>query len=166
MVVEISCKPYVGAYLRKHFKTVMDDGRRAVDLSEVRFVSDFFLNLLSRASARYDKRTTLQGYTDSVMIYISPDEFRRYGFELTKTAQLRFNSFMEDYIKDKCRIYVGIHHRNRGMMVSKAIRRFQEEFSFTEDEFPYATIVKDIQRNVDFDDLFKKSRHQQLSLFG
>lgn len=165
MVVEIFCKPYVAAYLRNHFENVRDSGIDSVDLGAKKFVEEFFRNALSRRSTRYDVRTTLHQYTERVCISISNDDYERYGCFISKTSMLAFNSFLEQHIKSSCRIYVGLLHRNRGMMKAKAIRRFQEECGFTENDFPVETIKKDIDRHVDFENLFRQHNNRQLSLF-
>lgn len=165
MVIEIQCKSYVAAYLKKHHYSICENGVEAVDLSSNRFLKEYFLNVLSRASQRFDNRITLSTYPDKVFIHITNDEFDRYGYTVSKTSMLRFNTFVEDFIKKHSRIYVGLLHRNRGIMKAKAIRRFQEEFGLTEDVFPYETIKKDIDRHVDFEDLFSSHKKQQLSLF-
>ena len=165
MVVAISCKPYVATYLRNHYDVIDDDGVKAINLSASPFIKDYFVSLLAKKSSWRDKQTTLIAYNEVVNIFISMDDFRRHGVFLTKTSIVRFNTFLEGQIKEKSRLYVAVHHRNRGIKKAVAIRKFQDEFGFSESDFPFETIKKDIDRHVDFDNISGRHYDTQLSMF-
>lgn len=136
--VNIAVKPYVKAYLENNFGI-------PVDIRQDPELNDLVNLMLREGSTRLDKIISVNMST-TVELRISKDTFFRYGFTLTKTETLRFNSFLEKRIKFFARTYIS-YHKSLGTSVAKCIRDFQNTFGFSEDIWNYDSIKKDFDRN-------------------
>ena len=116
-----------------------------------------FHHLLKEPSYRRDLYTNdlLTPYTEILEIFISEDEFYRYGWELSKTNVIVFGKFFETRAKFFMRNIVGVY-RGLGLPIFRSIARFQKTFNFDEDAWKYESIKKDFYRHgntrhIDFD---------------
>lgn len=138
--VSVPVKPYVKVFLETNFG------------SPVEFTTSednkFFRNLLKRLDSRDDKKypDVLHHYTETVEVLISEDTFYRYGWELTKTGIVNFGLNFENRAKTMMRTWVGVM-RSVGFPQNTTINNFQERFLFSENEWSYDTIKKDMLRN-------------------
>lgn len=136
--VEIAVKPYVRAYLENNF------GRPA-DLRRDPELNGLLEMMLREGSTRLDKIVSAN-YPATVKIVISKDCFFRYGFTLTKTETLKFNSLLEKRVKFFARTYIA-YHSSLGTSIARSIRDFQNIFGFPEDVWTFDSIKKDFDRN-------------------
>lgn len=136
--VQVAVKSYIRSYLENNFGNPADI-RLDPELNEM------FSLLLREGSTRLDKIISAT-YPTTVNIQISKDVFFRYGFTLTKTETLKFNSFLEKRIKFFMRTYIA-YHQSLGYSTAECIRDFQLIFGFSEDVWPFDSIKKDFDRN-------------------
>lgn len=136
--VEIAVKPYIKAYLENNFGNPADIGKDPE-------LNDLLILMLREGSTRLDKIVSAN-YPTIVKIAISKDSFFRYGFTLTKTETVKFNSFLEKRIKFFARTYIA-YHSSLGTSVARSIRDFQNTFGFPEDIWSFDSIKKDFDRN-------------------
>lgn len=139
--LEVPVKPYIKKYLEKNFGN-------PVNFSGVRGINDFFCLLLDKPTKRYDKRSTLKIYDDVVTVVITRDIFYRYGWNMTPTMVISFNSLFEFLIKTRSRDIISVRKKDANMKVAPSIRQLQLDFDFTEDDFSFDAIKKDLQRHT------------------
>lgn len=99
-------------------------------------------------------------YKSQVKIFIDDDTFSRFGFDMTATSIVYFNSFVEDCIKSEARLFIFVAN-SFGRSIFDSIRDFQNVYGFSEDDFPFETIKQDFQRHKnifkDFDKILGQS---------
>lgn len=102
--VWVPCKGYVKRWLLANFNRPDEYWQELVNLSPNREFADDFKKRLTRAEARRD--SSVKGrYTTRVAIEITYDTFQRYGWELTPTETLRWNTKMESEVKQVLHTY-------------------------------------------------------------
>lgn len=142
--ITIPCKPYVKKYLKNNFGEPADLKRNIELNTSLR-------NKLSKPSTRFDKKypplSKSKTLTTKIEIYISHDDFYRYGWELTKTDTIIFNRQIE--LMAKIQMRHAILQYCLFMSVKDAILKFQTDFNYSEDDWPYESIRKDIQRKLE-----------------
>lgn len=154
--VTVPVKPYVRKFLEINYGTPVNV---LSDPTTHKFVRD----LLKKPNSRFDSKypDSICTYTTEVEVVISEDDFYRYGFELTKTDVVAFGKHFEDRAKVMMRSLVGVYS-GIGLPIKDAILKFQERFSFDEEDWSYETIKKDFYRNgeqqrIDFNnEIFSK----------
>lgn len=154
--VQVPVKPYVKKFIESNYGS-------PVSFASHQEENYFFLQLLKQPCIRRDVQTNdlLNPYTEILEIFISEDDFYRYGWELTKTNILIFGKFFEHRAKFFMRNIVGIYY-GLGLPIYKSIKKFQTTFEFDEDAWKYDSIKKDFYRhgntrNIDFDnEIFHK----------
>jgi len=122
-----------------------------------------FRKLLRKPNTRWDYKhpDIVVNYTREIEIYISEDDFYRYGWELTKTNTVAFGKYFEGNAKFFMRTTVGIY-LGMGLPLNVSINKFQDRFGFDEDTWCYQTIKKDFYRQgnrhtIDFNkEIFNK----------
>jgi len=161
----LPCKSYVKRYLINQFGN-------PVDLRKNRHYYDYLKLLIQRKICRFNKRTHIKPdgsksslYSHSVKIIIDDDTFNRFGFDLTPTSVVKFNTFIEDSIKTQARLFI-FTSTSFGHTRVNAIQDFQDAFGFSEDEFPAESITKDLQRHSDFEKKFKKTFGTSVQNYG
>jgi hypothetical protein len=87
-------------------------------------------------------------YKDEVSIYITQDDFYRYGWDLSKTDIVTINKFIEGKVKILLYTIVGSYVAI-GIPLSESISLFQEKYKFTEDIWSRDSIYKDCIRNLE-----------------
>jgi hypothetical protein len=140
--VSIPCKPYIRKYLVRNFG------------QEVNFRNDpclyhFFIRLLHRNLKTQDHRVDLSYYRSKVLVTFTHDVFKRIGYIMSKSDMVSFNNFVEAYIKMQLIIKIDTHLGYNDNL-SYCIRKIQEEFDFTEDDFQFDSIKKYYTRKSKF----------------
>lgn len=145
--------------------------KRFVELnygSPVDFTSDTdtnqrFLQFISKPDTSRNQHypEKMKAYNCELEVVISEYYFYKYGFELSRTDVVSFNQLFGRRAKSLMRSIVGMYH-GVGLPYNIAIRKFQERFGFTEDDWSFEAIKKDFYRNgtenpIDFDgEIFQK----------
>jgi hypothetical protein len=141
--VSIPIKPYSKRFL------VLNYGEPA-DLSKNPRLNNLFRRFLKKPRYTFDKshlKTISQKYySEQVEIFISENDFYRYGWELSRTDTIAFNREIEELTKFLMRMTVSMYENL--MMQRDAILRFQEKFGFSEDIWPFESIKKDYCRHM------------------
>jgi len=148
--VQIPVKPYVKKFIESNYGSPVNFACHPEEML-------LFHHLLKEPSYRRDLYTNdlLTPYSEILEIFISEDEFYRYGWELSKTNVIVFGKFFETRAKFFMRNIVGVY-RGLGLPIFRSIARFQKTFNFDEDAWKYESIKKDFYRHgntrhIDFD---------------
>ena len=147
--VIIPCKPYVKAYLLANFNRPDEDWPEIVNFADDKVLHDYFLSLLKKGEERYDNRVKCTRYKAQVSIEITYDQFQRYGWMLTLTDTVKFNTLLERRVKQLLYFYVGTL-RVTGMPLMDCVRRFRTATRITEWDWDTDSIRKDLQRHLTF----------------
>lgn len=160
MAVWVPCKGYVKRFLVSNYNRPDDDWAELVNLSPNRELAEDFRRRLIRGEARRD--LTVHGrYTTQVAIEISMDTFQRYGWLLSPTETLHFNSRLERDVKQVLHTYCAMLSIT-GLSIADRIKRFRKATGITEIDWDTDSIRKELQRNakingeVDFEQICKK----------
>jgi hypothetical protein len=142
--VGIALKPYVHRYLVNAYGYPVN-----LYNPDVRWLRQIMIECLRKPEFRFDKRILANFHNEETRFVISNNDFYRYGWIISKTDMLKFNARIESEIKFLSRTFISIE-KCFGVPISTAIRNFQIRYDFTEDDFPYETIKKDLNRNGDY----------------
>ena len=160
MAVWMPCKGYVKRWLLANYNSPDDNWAELVNLSPNRELAEDFRRRLIRGEARRDN--SVRGrYTTQVAIEISMDTFNRYGWMLSPTETLHFNSRLEREVKQVLHTYSAMLSVT-GMSIAERIKRFRKATGITENDWDTGSIRKELQRNakingdVDFEKICKK----------
>ena len=155
MAVWVPCKGYVKRWLLANYNSPDDNWAELVNLSPNRELAEDFRRRLIRGEARRDN--SVRGrYTTQVAIEISMDTFNRYGWMLSPTETLHFNSRLERDVKQVLHTYSAMLSVT-GMSIAERIKRFRKATGITENDWDTDSIRKELQRNakVNGDDGFE-----------
>lgn len=156
MAVWVPCKGYVKRWLLANYNSPDDNWAELVNLSPNRELAEDFRRRLIRGEARRDN--SVRGrYTTQVAIEISMDTFNRYGWMLSPTETLHFNSRLEREVKQVLHTYSAMLSVT-GMSIAERIKRFRKATGITENDWDTDSIRKELQRNakIDAKDDFEK----------
>lgn len=160
MAVWVPCKGYVKRWLLANYNSPDDNWAELVNLSPNRELAEDFRRRLIRGEARRDN--SVRGrYTTQVAIEISMDTFNRYGWMLSPTEALHFNSRLEREVKQVLHTYSAMLSVT-GMSIAERIKRFRKATGITENDWDTDSIRKELQRNAkingdaDFEKICKK----------
>lgn len=156
MAVWVPCKGYVKRWLLANYNRPDDNWAELVNLSPNRELAEDFRRRLIRGEARRDN--SVRGrYTTQVAIEISMDTFNRYGWMLSPTETLHFNSRLERDVKQVLHTYSAMLSVT-GMSIADRIKRFRKATGTTELDWDTDSIRKELQRNakVNGDDGFEQ----------
>lgn len=156
MAVWVPCKGYVKRWLLANYNSPDDNWAELVNLSPNRELAEDFRRRLIRGEARRDN--SVRGrYTTQVAIEISMDTFNRYGWMLSPTETLHFNSRLERDVKQVLHTYSAMLSVT-GMSIAERIKRFRKATGITENDWDTDSIRKELQRNakIDAKDDFEK----------
>lgn len=156
MAVWVPCKGYVKRWLLANYNSPDDNWAELVNLSPNRELAEDFRRRLIRGEARRDN--SVRGrYTTQVAIEISMDTFNRYGWMLSPTETLHFNSRLERDVKQVLHTYSAMLSVT-GMSIADRIKRFRIATGITELDWDTDSIRKELQRNakVNGDDGFEQ----------
>lgn len=155
MAVWVPCKGYVKRWLLDNYNSPDDNWAELVNLSPNRELAEDFRRRLIRGEARRDN--SVRGrYTTQVAIEISMDTFNRYGWMLSPTETLHFNSRLERDVKQVLHTYSAMLSMT-GLSIAERIKRFRKATGITENDWDTDSIRKELQRNakVNGDDGFE-----------
>lgn len=147
MTVQLPAKPYVKAWMENRYGIDHAKFGRVIPLTKETWEGKYFFSLCEAEKRRWDKRVFAK-FSDSVTVLVTYDYYTRYRVTPNPTLILEFNYFAEDLIKEVMRTYVGalVDH---GVKQVDAIRKYQDKYGFTEEDFSFESIKKDVQRNSD-----------------
>lgn len=146
MAVWVPCKGYVKRWLLANYNSPDDNWAELVNLSPNRELAEDFRRRLIRGEARRDN--SVRGrYTTQVAIEISMDTFNRYGWMLSPTETLHFNSRLERDVKQVLHTYSAMLSVT-GMSIAERIKRFRKATGITENDWDTDSIRKELQRNA------------------
>lgn len=91
----------------------------------------------------YSEKSVKRSFFISVLI--SPVEYYRYGWKLSKTDVVSFNKHYEMQAKQLMRSVVG-NYVSFGIPINKAIEKFQTRYHMEEDYWSFEAIKKDFYR--------------------
>lgn len=155
MAVWLPCKGYTKRWLLANYNRPDDNWAELVNLSPNRELAEDFRRRLIRGEARRDN--SVHGrYTTQVAIEISMDTFNRYGWMLSPTETLHFNSRLERDVKQVLHTYSAMLSMT-GLSIAERIKRFRKATGITENDWDTDSIRKELQRNakVNGDDGFE-----------
>lgn len=141
ITVEVNLKPYVAKYLENNYG-------KPIDLSKSKTIRNIFRKYLIKPDYRRDVDITKRvKYENRQIVYIviSEDDFYRYGWELSVTDQMNFNSDMEFIIKQRLHDHLLVL-QPQIKIITKRIDCIRSYFRFTEDDLSYEAIKKDFYR--------------------
>ena len=138
--INLRCKKYVAHFLRqKHGHNPLMDKETSDGI--------FFLNVLNRQ--RKERELAFSSYGEKVTIHISYRNFERYGGELTKTAMIDFNRYMELRLKQVFVAHMEALVDIAGFQQHAAIRLFQQKNGLTDEEWSFYALKKHYQRYLE-----------------
>lgn len=159
-VVWVPTKGYVKRWLLANFNRPDEHWQEIVNLSSCKELAEDFKKRLVRHEARRDK--IVKGhYTTRVAIEITEDTFNRYGWSLTPTEALAWNSMVERKVKMVLHTYNSMLSIT-GLPIRERIKRFRLATGITELDWDTDSIRKELQRNSkvsaeeDFEQIVKK----------
>lgn len=146
MAVWMPCKGYVKRWLLANYNRPDENWPELVNLSANRDLADDFRRRLIRGEAR--RNQSLRGrYTTRVAIEITMDTFQRYGWELSPTETLHFNTRLEREVKQVLHTYSAMLSVT-GLSIADRIKRFRRATGITELDWDTDSIRKELQRNA------------------
>lgn len=92
--IQIFTKPHIAHYLIHHFG-------KPCAIPSGNFITEFLRVNLSKPLKRNDSR--INALNTPVLILLSQDDINRYGYDLTKTAELNFSNSVDNYIRSQIR---------------------------------------------------------------
>ena len=90
ITIDVKVKPYVRYFLEKNYG-------KPVKLETGSFIAKHLVSLLSRPQKTDNHKC--KTYSDEVMICLTEDKFKRFGYGLTKTNTKEFNLAIENHIR-------------------------------------------------------------------
>lgn len=146
-VVWLPCKPYVKQFLLHEYNDPDDAWPEIINLSREQELKADFVASLEKAGKWENKYKNLYRYSEQVAVEIKKDDFYRYGWSLSNTEAVRFGVKIERRIKRILFLYLDTSV-GMGIPLSSAIRRFQNQYGFTEDSWSYDTIRREYNRHA------------------
>jgi hypothetical protein len=142
ITIELPCKSYTLRYLENNYGS-------PVNFNNTPLLKRRLRQMLRKPSHRWDKTITeisRKYYPETARIVISTDDFYRFGWELSRTDIVALNTYLESVIKFQMRQTVAAYQLI--MPTSDAIYKFREKYNYTEDDWAFDAIKKDLQRNT------------------
>lgn len=145
-LVTIKVKPYVKKYLENEFGSPI----RFPDKPNGSHYYSMLAKMLTKPSVKYNNDRSGRQYAENkfmveTKIEISAYLFYSYGWEISTTDQMAFNSFVEGILKELLLICVKVNSNYCNKMIS-GIRNFREITGLTEDDYAHDTIKQYIYR--------------------
>jgi len=101
---------------------------------------------------RESKLLTQPKFTGTVEIMISDCDFYRFGWELSLTDMAYLHNAFEKAVKLFMRTCIAIDISMSGSQ-AQSIRRFQTQYEYPEEIWPFQSIKKDLDRNLPMDSI-------------
>jgi len=141
--INLPCKPYVRRFLELNYGS-------PVDFTKDKTLYIEFRNKLERNLKHNDVyygKLKMCRYTSTVEIKITESDFYRYGWELSKTEMVNFNTVIESRVK--IFMYIIVSTRlSFGKSLTDCVSYFQDKYGFPEEVWPKESIIKDCNRNL------------------
>lgn len=138
--LDIPVKKYIKKYFENKFGTPVSLTRRDK-------YGTLLYNLLEREDHKRDSEHC--EYPEMLNVSLSSEFYHRRGSSLSITNVKYFNSFAEDEFKTFFRMYVFCRIDTiNGTKKKSAIESFMQMMKLTENEFPYESAKKDIDRHL------------------
>ncbi len=139
--VQVPVKKYVKKFIEMNYGN-------PVNFSNFPDENRLFQSMLYKPTRTRDSwiNESFTHYPEILEIPINEYDFYRYGWELTKTDIIIFGKYYETRAKFFMRTFVSIYHA-LGFPFQMSIKRFQETFNFSEDDWTLEAIKKDFYRH-------------------
>ncbi len=139
--VQVPVKKYVKKFIEMNYGD-------PVNFSNFPDENRLFQSMLYKPTRTRDSwiNESFKHYPEILEIPINEYDFYRYGWELTKTDIIIFGKYYETRAKFFMRTFVSIYH-SLGFPFQMSIKRFQETFNFSEDDWTLEAIKKDFYRH-------------------
>lgn len=141
--ISIIAKPYIKRFIQNTYGDPANINSSPI-LRE-KLISSLTKPCYKYDNTRYDKQ--IFGYTETIEIIITNDQFYRYGWELSNTDMIAFNKLAEHEIKLVMRNFISTCLYLPNMQIKDAIELFQKQFNFTDEDWSFSAIQKDFYRN-------------------
>lgn len=178
-IVYVTVAPYVAKYLVDNYGIRDLEVKNLVDIRGDAGMMAFFTPRIRQR--RYDRRHHVDECkkqrfrTSKVGIVVSPSSYNRHGWALSATDESTFARMLELRCQGMLLTYLQAHYMISGS-VADAIQSFYKTFHMNDEIWPYDSIRKIWNRNVEKEtkrtlksEIFVKIQHQilvQLSTFG
>ena len=157
--VQVPVKKYVKKFIEMNYGN-------PVDFANFPEEKKLFQTMLHKPNDSRDIwiKDNFRYYQEILEVPINEYEFYRYGWELTKTDVIIFGKYYENRAKFFMRTFVSIYQA-LGFPFQMSIKRFQEIFDFSEDDWTQEAIRKDFYRHapkekIDFSqEIYNKIEH-------
>jgi hypothetical protein len=139
--VTVPCKTYVKRFLEINFGN-------PVDFSNNPKHSKYFTSLLKKPNKRFDSKypENMNAYSSQVEVLIRQDVFYRYGWEISRSNIVDFNTYFGSIIKDTSHLYITF---KRGFSeLKQSIIDYQNLLDLGEDYWQFESIKKEIDRHA------------------
>lgn len=149
LLVELPCKRLVMQYLVNKYESEARPlpHERQIILPNGDPHLTLLYNLLTRSTAEFDKKYTLQFYTCKAFIPVEFMIYERKGLVLSKTAIVAINNTIEDLIHDRLSMILDFY-TSQGFQLKAAIDIFRQTYNFTEEAYSSDAIIKYWQRHA------------------
>lgn len=141
LYVTLPCKPVVKQYLLNHYG-------QNIQLPDGDLVKLLIQSMLQRKSHDQDSKVTYFRYTEEVKIQITYKVYELYGDQLSPTSIRVINNLIEKKIHARLYDFMEFFICVANYQQKDAIIMFQLTHGFTEEIFPFDTIKKYYQRNI------------------
>jgi hypothetical protein len=138
--IEIPCKYYIKIYLENNCGY-------PVDLSVFPDIQNRLRNLLIKEPPQKETISKI-AEPESTTVIIPNDWSTLYGSFMNHENERKFNQLVEAKLKNTMRRYIESNY-SPGKTLASLIREFQEEYGFSESDWCYESIKKDLDRNTD-----------------
>lgn len=141
--VTLFLKPYAAHYLRLKYSLQGN----LIDLPRKSKIRNMFLLCLSKNYTKsYNEK--LNGYTDSVQIFVNDKLFQQHGNTVDAAYCSLFNSILEMKIKNEAFHIINMIRLKHNLKPKQAILEFQSMYNFC-DVFSFDAIKRDYYRSLE-----------------
>lgn len=153
--IPICVKPHVKRFIEQNYSLPASFYKDKGTMFQIRL-------LLNRKSNNNSRPVNTDIYSEEINIYLSEDDYNRYGGILSAREQLSFNNIFENRLRLFMTSWVGAQYfigRNAGQCVAD----FQEKYGYPEEVWKFDCIYKYCQRNNVFMTSVKNALFEQIS---
>lgn len=133
--VELPCKPIVRQYIINRYG-------EPVCFPSNDWLKILMINYLERPLKFYDATVSPTHYKCKVMLPINLHIYERHGNVLSNTAMMILNERVQDDVDEMIYLFLNIHYREKGMLLSEAIQLFRNTYNFPEEAYSTDAITK------------------------
>ena len=140
--LDIYCKPYVAHYLKHKFQEA-NKGYINLPASNLKQQIHSCLGTKFYPSEQFKKK----GYAAVIRIRLTGHEMTKFGHTINICNHYYLNSLIEQHIKSELAVLISLW-RIEGLTWSKAIRRYQDKYGYTDEVFDYKAIERSYERKL------------------